>query len=841
MASLPEVLRGTQDDDHLEKSSESFVFSRAFDDHESPIPTTKDALGGKGLGLVELHDLGLPVPPGFILTTDAWCQWQTSGQSLTQNLAQEISRQLAHLEGASGKHFNDTAHPLIVSVRSGAPVSMPGAMITLLNVGLNDQTVRALGNEIGPQNAWKAYVEMMIHLGNQAYGIPREILHAVRTESLARFGVERVSDLPVTEFKSMVDHIKSIYVDHGFRFPQDPQDQIYAAVHGVFDSWNKQEASDYRRQHGISDTMGTAAVIQQIAWGLGRDNHAGAGVLLTRNIQTGEKVPSVAFVSGKQGTAVVGERGTHQQSTVNDLPVPDAAKRELSRIISTLTEHYLFPQDIEFTFDGRNVWLLQTRDVPLQPMAHFRVLQELIGAQKLSEQDGIGRMTTPELRSLLAAPLDPDIVRTKRKSGEMLTTGISISIGNASGQIISSLDEAGDFMGKPCVLVMPSVTLPIITKLMDRKQYGNIVGLVAGNGGIGSHIARVGTRVGEHIPIIFGANTKMFHNAQEITIDGGTAEIFKGIIPRLQNGRNKLLTGSEYDMALEWFKAKLHNPWRYVTSPLGINLLVDQTQEAIHRSNSLYASTKARAQHMINTLIPDEIRLPYTIVSASDTDQMIDLTRHILSRGNHVTLRTCFSPDPRGKAPWVMLTSETQAAEFFTNPDFPWKYGGYSVWQTDPSLTEILVGEIPQNKMNEDPIVQHDFASWTVTCTELGEIIMQVRPHTAHLRGHEEASPDDLITYRLVKNPSDPEGIRIANQTVGANLTNDEVGHDLASLSVTRLMDWWIRFALPKRLAAAGHLYQPPHFAIPVIEGQSRVGQEDWCAIYGIKSDNVEV
>lgn len=826
---------------HLETTPELFAFSRAFDDYDSPIPTTKDALGGKGLGLVELHNLGLPVPPGFILTTGAWRQWQTSDQSLTQNLAQEISQQLVHLESASGRHFNDADRPLIVSVRSGAPVSMPGAMVTLLNVGLNDQTVRALGNEIGTQNAWKAYLEMMIHLGQQAYGIPREVLHAVRTESLTRFGVERVSDLPVTELERMVDRTKLIYTDHGFRFPQDPQDQIYAAVHGVFQSWNAPEAVDYRRQHGISDTMGTAAVIQQIAWGLGKDNHAGAGVLLTRNIQTGEKVPSVAFVTGKQGTAVVGERGTHAQSTVQGLPVPDPAKRELTRIIDTLEQHYLFPQDVEFTFDGNKVWLLQTRDVPLQPMAHFRVLQEVIAQNKLSQNEAMRKMTTLELRSLLTAPLDPDIVKQKRDAKEVLTTGISISIGNASGQIISSLDESGDYMGKPCILAMPSVTLPIMTKLMDRKQYGNIVGLVAGNGGIGSHIARVGTRVGEHIPIIFGANTKMVSSAQEITIDGGTAEIFKGLIPRLQNGRNKLLTGSEYDRALEWFKAKLRNPWRYVTSELGIDELVDHTREAIHQSNSLYESTKARAQHMINTLIPDEIRLPYTIVPASDTEQMMYLTKHILSRGNHVTLRTCFSPDPRGKAPWVMLTSETQATEFFTNPDFPWKYGGYSAWQTDPSLTEILVGEIPQNKMNEDPIVQYDFASWTVTCTELGEIIMQVRPHTAHLRGHEEASPDDLITYRLVKNPSDPEGIRIANQTVGANLTNDEVGHNLANLSVTRLMDWWIRFALPKRLAAAGHLYQPPHFAIPVLEGQSRVGSQDWCAIYGIKSDNVEV
>lgn len=841
MALTQETRQDSDNGAHPESPTGPFVFSRAIDDDGSTIPATKDALGGKGLGLVELARLGLPVPSGFILTTGAWCEWESSEHQITDQLAREITQQITNLEQSSGKRLGNPDNPLIVSVRSGAPVSMPGAMITLLNIGLNDETVGSLGNEIGKQNAWKSYLEMMIHLGHQAYGIPKVRLDAVRTESLARFAVARVSDLPSGELKAMVARVKQIYSESHSEFPQDPHEQIQAAVHGVFGSWNAPEAVLYRSQHGIPDTIGTAAVIQHVVWGLGRDNQAGAGVLLTRNIGTGEKIPSVAFVSGKQGTAVVGERGTHQQSLIADLPIPDHAKRELAKNIQTIEKHYLYPQDVEFTFDGHRVWLLQTRDVPLQPMAHFRVLSELMSAHKISHQDALRRMTTLELRSLLSAPLDPDIVREKRKSGQVLTTGISISIGNASGKIISSLEEAGDYMGKPCILVMPSVSLPIITKLMDRKLYANIVGLVAGNGGIGSHIARVGTRVGEHMPIIFGANTKVLREIQEITIDGGTAETFKGFIPRLQNGRNKLLTGAEYDTALVWFKTKLRNPWQYSTSEKGIEELIALGREAMELSRDRYESTKARAQYLINALIPAEIRLPYEIVPASDTDQMIRLAKDILSRGNHVTIRTCFAPDPRGKAPWVMLTSEKQVQEFFDNPDFPWKYGGYSAWKSDPSLTEVLVGEIPKNKMNEDPAIQYNFASWTVTSTELGEIIMQVRPHTAHLRGHEDASPDDLITFRLIKDPLHHEGVRIANETVGANLASDDVGHKLAALSSARLMDWWVRHELPKRLAAAGALYPPPHFAIPVIEGQSRVGPDgDWCAIYGLKSDKVE-
>lgn len=839
MTSLPEARPDGPDGYHPESATEPFILSRAIDDHESPIPVTKDALGGKGFGLVELARLGLPVPPGFILTTGAWCQWEASNRSPTENLIHEISRQLTHLEHESGKRLGDSLHPLIVSVRSGAPVSMPGAMVTLLNVGLNDQTVSALGSEIGQQNAWKSYVEMMIHLGQQTYGISRDTLHAVRMESLTRFGVGRVSDLPVTELQAMVTRIKRIYHEYNLEFPQDPEQQIRAAVQGVFQSWEKPEAIEYRRQNGIPDAIGTAAIIQQVVWGLGNDNHAGAGVLLTRNIQTGEKIPSVAFVSGKQGTAVVGDRGTHQQSMISDLPIPEMAKIELAKCIQTIEKNYLFPQDVEFTFDGKQIWLLQTRDVPLQPMAHFRILRELMSLGKLSEHDAIRRMTTLELRSLLSPPLDPDIVRAKRKSGDVLATGISISIGNASGRIITSLEEAVDFTGE-CVLVMSSVSLPIITKLMDRKLYGNVVGLVAGNGGIGSHIARVGTRVGEHIPIIFGANIKVLQTTQDITIDGSTGEVFKGTIPRLQNGINKLFTGGEYDLANQWYIARSRNPWRYTTSEESINEFFDLAREAIDQSNTLYRSTKARTQHFINTLIPEEIRSPYTVVHPHDTDRMLELTREILARGNHTTLRSCFSPDLRGKAPWVMFTTEKEADEFFTNPNFPWKYGGYQSWIADPTLTEILVGEVPKNKMNEDLMIQHEFASWTVTCTELGEIIMQIRPHTAHLRGHEEASPNDLITYRLVKDTSNPDLIRVSGQTVGSNLTHDAVGRELAALAITHLMEWWKRFELAKRLAAAGLLYPSQYFAIPVLEGQARVGKEQWCKVYGLKIDKVE-
>ena len=212
----------------------------------------------------------------------------------------------------------------------------------------------------------------------------------------------------------------------------------------------------------------------------------------------------------------------------------------------------------------------------------------------------------------------------------------------------------------------------------------------------------------------------------------------------------------------------------------------------------------------------------------------------ILSRGNHVTIRTCFTPDRQGKAPWVMLTSEDQTRKFFSDPSFNWKYGGYTTWLNDPDLTEVLLGEIPQNKMNEDPTIQQTYASWTVTCTELGDIIMQVRPHTAHLRGHEEAGPDDLITYYLRVDPSDEHTLRASSQMIGTNIQNDEQAHAFADLALENVTLWWSKYDIPKRLAALASVYTTPRFATPVLEGQAQLDRKKWCKIYSLKIDLVD-
>ncbi len=835
-----EAQADTPDDYHPESTAESFSFSREIDDHESEVPITKDVLGGKGYGLVELTKLGLPVPPGFILTTAAWCETRDGGNTIPTQVARELHQQLERLEQKTGKRLGDPVRPLAVAVRSGAPISMPGVMITLLNIGLNDQTVEALGKNIGDQNAWKAYLEMMIHLGHQAYGISPEILDHVRKDSLTKYAVARVSDLPVDELQAMVERVKAIYSQTGIEFPQDPNKQIFAAVRAVFRSWDTPEALHYRKQHSISDTLGTAAIIQEIVWGLREKEGAGAGVLLTRNIQTGEHISSVAFVPGKQGTAVVGDLGTHGQYRVDDLPIGSAAKQELAHITASLEAHYPLPQDVEFTFDGDRVWVLQTRDVPLQPLAHYRVLRELIANGMLTTDRAIRSITILELQSLLTPPLDPEEVARKRHAGDVITAGIPISLGNASGIATTSMDEIRDNAQTQFILVAPSISLPMLTDLMNRRIYPNVIGVVAGNGGIGSHIARVATRLGDHMPIVFGTETQHIEVHNVLTIDGSSGEVFAGLIPRQTDGRSQLLTPEEHAEIRRWHEARMNNPWAYVTSEERLEDFRAIAQQAHEHAAQTYQSPKARVQEVINALIPMEIRSNYTPFKPSEIHRMKELIAGILAKGNHVTLRTCYNPDRQGKTPWVMLTSMEQTDSFFSDPSFDWKYGGYSSWHTDPELTEILLGEIPSNKMNEDPVIQYNFASWTVTCTERGDIILQIRPHTAHLRGHEDVGPDDLIAYRFVVDPAGQGSTRSSEPIFGANLATDTQAQTASRYVIKHVLEWWKKYDIPKRLAAMSFVYPQPTYAVPVLEGQARINGDEWIGIYGMKIDDVQ-
>lgn len=820
-----------------ELQHQPFRFTRALDEFDSAIAENKDTLGGKGLGLVELTKLGLPVPLGIIATTGAWCEFHAAGNNVPDNIWSEITTQLHRLEDKTGKSLDNPGNPLIVSVRSGAPISMPGTMHTILNIGLNDRTVEALAREIGEQSAWEAYFDLVSAFAEHVYQTDTRRLKVIRRKNLAAFTVTQVNELPLSRIKQMVRQTKELVRDGGSEIPEDPYLQIKEAVNAVFRSWENPAAQQYRQRFRISDTLGTAAIIQQMVWGNKLEPGAGAGVYLTRDPKA-LRGSVIDFAPQAQGPKVVGEGSRQSQPSLEQLP--SEVKSRLGEIGLTLEKHFKRPQEIEFTYDGTKLWLLQTREVPLSNVAWFRFLLESILDESMSMTEAQRLIPTAQLQSLLSPGLDPREVERARTNGRLITTGFPVSLGTVSAPVVNSVEMARKSDDQ--VVLVTNVAMEDLTQLPE-----NVVGIVAENGSIGSHIARVATRVGaKGIPIVFGADTETIVLGSEITINGNTGDVFKGKIPLLTNGNSALLTETERSRAQNWLDARCRNPWRFAGDEEGIGALTLFAQEALTHARQEFSSPKAHAVLVINKLIPAEIRMDYTIVKP-DVFALPgeDTINKILASGSHTTVRTCYTPDRQGRAPWVLLTKPEEVHQFLTNPNYPLKYGGLQRWLKDPELTELLIGKIPLDKLSSDPAIARQHCAWTLTCTDAGDILLQVRPFSPQLRGHEQTTDDDLISYTARYSSKDPSGLEMIQTKTGSHLKNNQEARKLADLVYqTVFQKWWKpdQHQLPQRMAVAAEVFPKTTFPTPVLEGQARVNPEgdNWCLVYGMKIDIAE-
>lgn len=793
---------------------------------------TKEDLGGKGFHLCQMVELGLSVPRGFIIKTNAWKDYQAANRVISAGITSEIEEQLRVLEETTGRNFGDCEQPLFVSVRSGAPVSMPGCMTTILNVGLSDQTVDALGREIGESSAWESYLNLVTSFGADVFNIePKKFTYGTPTVCLNELSAEML--------KQMVSQAKQVIFTAGYSFPQDPYEQLYMAFATILNSWDCEDARQYRHQHGISDDLGTAAVIQQMVWGNSVKDGSGSGVMLTRNTQTGKEKPQVAFIPKAQGTRVVGESGTHNTQSIDDLLTPDSVKSQLREIAKLLELYYRYPQDIEFTVDGGRLYVLQTRDVPLQPAALFRFLSQGKDIGTIRPDHAIRMITTAELKCLFIPPLDSVVVAKMRQEGKVITVGIPLSLGNASGRIITSLENAQEQKSE-VVLAVNTVTLTMMEDLMDPGKYGHISALIAGNGGIGSHISRIANEIGTRMPIVFGADTTGMTEDTLVTVDGNTGEVFDGRVPRVKDsGTTSILSKEECAEAKSWLQRRLENPWRFTTSEDGIDEYINVASAAYEKARQDFQSPKARVQAVINALVPPEIRVNYTIAKPDDIQGIKARANKILASGKHVTVRTCFNPDPKGKAPWVFFTDPSQIDDFFTNPDYPGKYGGYPRWLTEPALTEVLVGANPKDKLSENEYIRRQHGAWTLTCNKIGRVVLQIQPYTPHLRGHEHIGSENLITCFLHFDPKNPESITGIQVVTGDNLKGEAVAENIAKYTIDHIVLWWTQYDIPKRMAAATAIFSPPDYATPVLEGQTRAFSQ-WCLVYSMKIDRID-
>ena len=505
-------------------------YVRNFNDGSS---AERDILGGKGADLAEMVRLGLPVPPGFTITTDV-CRHHLAHGAPPPELASQVARHVALLERAAGRAFGDADDPLLVSVRSGAAVSMPGMMDTVLDVGLNEETVRGLAARTGDERfALDSYRRLVQMFGETVLGVPQELYGAALDDLVRETGVGRDVDLSAPSLRLLVDRFLEITVAHGDRpFPQDPREQLDLAVRAVLDSWSSERARLYRRHHGIADDLGTAVNVQAMVFGnLGP--RSGAGVAFTRDPATGQLGLYGDYLPNAQGEDVVsGVRDAVPLARLRELD--EAAFLRLRSVMHGLERHYRDMCDIEFTIEQGRLWILQTRVGKRTPAAAFQIAADLVEEGSIDLDEALRRVSGDQLAQLLHPSFDPGAPRT------LLTRGVAASPGAAVGRVVfdSAAAVARAAQGEAVVLVRRE------TRPEDLPGMLAATGILTARGGKTSHAAVVARGLGR--ACICGAGDldvdpdsrrmtvrggPVVQEGDLVSIDGGTGEVFLGEVP----------------------------------------------------------------------------------------------------------------------------------------------------------------------------------------------------------------------------------------------------------------------------------------------------------------------
>ncbi len=499
----------------------------------------KNLLGGKGANIAEMLSAGLPVPPGFTITTEACNEYYHNDRQTLPGLREQTLEAIAHIEKLSGKTLGDASNPLLVSVRSGSPLSMPGMMDTVLNLGLNDDTVEGLATQTGNRwfamDAYRRFISMFARI---VLGVDDEKFSRVLERHKAQTEGKRDTDLSITQLEDVIESYKRIiYASlNEQEFPQDPIEQLRKAISSVMESWMGKRAVDYRRIHRIPDTLGTAVNVQAMVFGnMGWDS--GTGVCFTRNPSTGERLLYGEYLMNAQGEDVVAGIRTPNPIANLEKEMPDCYK-QLWEIAQRLEQRYKDMQDVEFTIERGKLWMLQTRNGKRSGAAAVRIAVEMVTEGVIDKTLAVGRVAPEQLDQLLHPMVDPDVPVS------VLVVGLPASPGAASGQISFDPDEAE-------VLAASGEKVILVRDETNPDDFHGMVvseAILTARGGMTSHAAVVARGMGK--PCIVGATGLEINYSQQIcsiagssvhlrkgdwiTLDGSTGRVIMGKAPTIQ-------------------------------------------------------------------------------------------------------------------------------------------------------------------------------------------------------------------------------------------------------------------------------------------------------------------
>ncbi len=496
-------------------------------------------LGGKGANLAEMTRIGVPVPPGFTVTTEACNAYLAAGNTFPEGMWEQEIEALHVIEGQAGKKFGDPTNPLLVSCRSGAKFSMPGMMDTVLNIGLTDETAKGMVALTEDERfVYDAYRRLVQMFGSVVLGIEDDAFEDVLNEYKQKKGYESDTEMTAEDWKAMTEAFKQVTIEHGKEFPQDPIEQLRLATEAVFGSWNSKRAIDYRNAAGIAHDLGTAVNIVTMVFGnMGWDS--GTGVAFTRNPSTGEKKLFGEYLLNAQGEDVVaGIRNTEPIAKMaEELP---EAYAEFVEIADKLENHYRDMQDVEFTIEHGKLWMLQTRTGKRTARAAIKIAVDMANEGLISKEEAVMRVTPEQVDTLLHPQFDEETKKAARAEGKLFASGVNASPGAAVGRVYFDADTAERMAkeeGQDVIMVRPFTRPDDVHGMLAAK------GILTSEGGATSHAAVVARQFG--IPAVVGASdmvidlearTATAHGltvkeGDWLSVDGGSGEAFFGQIP----------------------------------------------------------------------------------------------------------------------------------------------------------------------------------------------------------------------------------------------------------------------------------------------------------------------
>jgi len=589
-------------------------------------------LGGKGANLAEMTRIGVPVPPGFTITTEACNAYYESGGKFPEGMWEQTLDALHKIEEVTGKKFGDPKNPLLVSVRSGAKFSMPGMMDTILNVGLNDETAKGMveltQNERFVYDAYRRLIQMF---GSVVLEIPDEAFEEALEKLKEEKGAKEDTDLDAEALKELVERFKAIVREHkGFDFPQEPLEQLRLAVEAVFRSWNSKRAIDYRNAAGIPHNLGTAVNIVTMVFGnMGWDS--GTGVAFTRNPSTGEKEIWGEYLLNAQGEDVVA--GIRTPSPIQKMAeeLPEAYKQFLD-IAEKLEKHYRDMQDVEFTIERGKLWMLQTRTGKRTAKAAVKIAVDMVNEGLITKEEAVMRITPEQVDTLLHPQFDPQEVEKARKDGRLLAKGVNASPGAAVGKVYFDADTAEKMAkehGEKVIMVRP-FTKPDDVHGMIASQ-----GILTSEGGATSHAAVVARQFG--IPAVVGASAvridldkrqmtigdTVIKEGDWVSIDGTTGEIFLGQMPTVAPSleeQTELMTLLEWADEIAATPGIRKAPEGWPTTGLQVWANADYPEDARRaRSYGAKGIGLARTEHMF--FEPDRLPIVQRMILAETPEE----------------------------------------------------------------------------------------------------------------------------------------------------------------------------------------------------------------------------